>query len=98
MVMDLQMKRNFDQSELIEYFTLTTEEQKLLKNKVGVTRIGFAILFKFFQNEYRFPNNRNEVPKSVIEFLAKQLELDPKDYDNYKWDGRTITYHRKCRG
>lgn len=93
--MDLQMKRNFDQSELIEYFTLTTEEQKLLKNKVGVTRIGFAILFKFFQNEYRFPNNRNEVPKSVIEFLAKQLELDPKDYDNYKWDGRTITYHRK---
>ena len=51
------MKRNFDQGELIEYFTLTTEEQKLLNNKVGVTRIGFAILFKFFQNECLYAFN-----------------------------------------
>lgn len=49
------MKRNWDLDELIEHFTILPNEMKLIENKTAETRIGFAVLLKFFQNETRFP-------------------------------------------
>lgn len=54
------MKRNWSPEELIESWTLLPLEAALLDNKTGPTRLGFALLFKFFQQEYnmvmgRFP-------------------------------------------
>lgn len=63
-------------------------------NKSGETRIGFAMLFKFFQYEARFPTHKYEVPKSVIHYIAKQIDSKPELYAQYDWNGRSITYHR----
>jgi hypothetical protein len=49
------MKRQWETEELIEHWTLHVEEPALLGNKTGATRLGFAVLFKFFQKEARFP-------------------------------------------
>ena len=70
------------------------DEMKLIENKTGETRIGFMVLFKFFQYEARFPIHKFEVPKAVIEFIAKQIFSEPKLYAQYDWNGRSITYHR----
>ncbi|TCO70421.1 Tn3 family transposase [Marinisporobacter balticus] len=88
------MKRNWEVDELIEYFTFLPNEHALLSNKTGSTRLGFAILFKFFQYKARFPNHKYEIPKDVIHYISKQFNLDSKLFDGYNWNGRSIKYHR----
>ncbi|WP_240422131.1 Tn3 family transposase [Paenibacillus periandrae] len=89
------MKRNWELDELIEHFTILPNEMRLIENKTGETRIGFALLLKFFQNEARFPTHKYEVPKAVIAYIAKQIFSEPELYAQYDWTGRSITYHRK---
>lgn len=40
---------------LIEEWTLVGRDFDLLGQKPGSTRLGFALLLKFFENEARFP-------------------------------------------
>jgi hypothetical protein len=88
------MKRNWEIDELIEHFTFLPHELQQIGNKTGETRIGFAVLFKFFQYEARFPTNKYEVPKVVINYIAKQIDSSQELYAKYDWSGRSIKYHR----
>ncbi|WP_160692552.1 Tn3 family transposase [Clostridium sp. C2-6-12] len=88
------MKRHWELDELIEYFTFMPNELTQIGNKTGVTRLGFAVLFKFFQYEARFPNHKNEIPKEAILYISKQLSLDASLFNDYDWNGRSIKYHR----
>lgn len=65
------MKRNWELDELIEHFTLMPQEMRLVGNKTGETRLGFSVMLKYFQHEGRFPNHRNEVPNTVVAYIAK---------------------------
>ena len=42
----------------------------LIANKAGVTRLGFALLLKFYQIEGRFPTYREEVPQAAVDRAA----------------------------
>ena len=88
------MKRHWEHEELVEHWTVDVEDRILLSNKTGATRLGFAVLLKFFQQEGRFPQQKNEVPGIVIAFLATQVGVAPEAYVQYAWQGRTIEYHR----
>lgn len=88
------MKRHWELDELIDHFTFLSKEFLLLGNKTGSTRLEFAILFKFFQYEAHFPHHKNEIPKDVARYIAKQLHLDSSLFDEYDWDNRSIKYHR----
>jgi len=48
------MKRNWELDELIEHLTLLPHELQQIGNKTGETRIGFTVLFKFFQTKPGF--------------------------------------------
>lgn len=43
------MKQTWELEELIEHFTVSPEEIRLIGNKYGSTRLGFAVSLKFFQ-------------------------------------------------
>ena len=88
------MKRTWDIEELVEHFTLLPKDIDLLANKTGSTRLGFAVLLKYFQYETRFPAAKQDVPKALVNYLANQLNLSPELYLQYDWTGRTIAYHR----
>ncbi len=88
------MKRQWETEELVEHWTLDVEDRTLLDNKTGATRLGFAILLKFFRREGRFPQHKNEVPGIVITYLSTQVGVDASAYMQYAWQGRTIEYHR----
>lgn len=45
------MKRHWDEQELAERWSLTHDEFELLRNRTERSRLGFAVLFKFFQVE-----------------------------------------------
>ena len=88
------MKRHWEPEELIEHFTLLEGERTLLANKTGATRLGFAILLKCFCKDARFPVKKQEIPKSVVSYVALQVEVLPAQWRFYQWSGRTIEYHR----
>ncbi|MDZ4417360.1 DUF4158 domain-containing protein, partial [Bacillus cereus] len=91
------MKRNWTDDELIEYFILVPMERQLIGNKTGASRLGFAVLLKYFQHEARFPIKKQDIPKVVISYIAKQLDLSPDLFDSYRWgaEERNFTYHLK---
>ena len=88
------MKRRWTEEELIERWTLMPYELPLLSNKTGHTRLGFAVLLRFFAGEGRFPRSKGEVPGAVVVHLAKQARVPAEEYMRYDWQGRAIKYHR----
>ena len=88
------MKRQWETEELVEHWTLHTGDLALLSKKTGATRLGFAVLLKFFQREGRFPSSKTEIPGVVITFVAAQVGVAREAYLQYDWQGRTIKEHR----
>lgn len=89
------MKRNWELEELIDTFTIMPNEMDLLGNKTGETRLGFMVLLKFFQVEARFPSTKNEIPRDVVKYIAKQLQLIGVPFQNYDINSRAHYYHKE---
>jgi Domain of unknown function (DUF4158) len=88
------MKRQWDIEELIEHFTLVEEDLEVLASKTGSTRLGCVLLLKYFQYEGRFPPTRSDIPRAIVDYVARQLKLDATLFAQYDWEGRTIKGHR----
>jgi hypothetical protein len=89
------MRMEWSAEELVASWTLVGEDWSLVGNKTGATRLGFAVLLKFFEIEARFPRSADELPQSAVTYLAEQLKVDPRVLSGYDWSGRTIKYHRE---
>jgi len=88
------MKKTWLPEELVEHWTLLSHELALLTQKNDENRLGFAILFKFFQYTASFPENSREIPVVVVNYVANLLSISPEKYQDYNWQGRSIKYHR----
>jgi len=88
------VKQTWELEELIEHFTVIPEEMRLIGNKYGSTRLGFAVSLKFFQYQGRFPKGRQEINQEIIEYVAKQVGVSADSFQEYDWNGRSIKYHR----
>ena len=72
------MKHGWAADELAEHFTLHPTDWALIANKTDETRLGFAILLKYFQYEGAFPKQAADVPPALVAFLAQQVAImDP---------------------
>ncbi|MED2578201.1 Tn3 family transposase, partial [Bacillus thuringiensis] len=92
------MKKNWNEDELLTDFVLMPNELHVsMVNKTEANRLGFALLLKYFQQEARFPSTKQDVPKVIIEYIAKQLDISPERFEEYRWGGKEKTYtrHRK---
>jgi hypothetical protein len=49
---------------IVGSWTLVDEDWRLVANKAGATRLGFALLLKFFELEARFPAGVEESPSA----------------------------------
>jgi Domain of unknown function (DUF4158) len=87
------MRREWELEDLIECWTLDEAEFGLLANKTGATRLGFALVLKFFELEARVPR-REDIPRAAVEFVAGQVKVGPDLFGQYRWSGSTIKYHR----
>ena len=72
------MKRHWEIDELVEHWTLLPRETELLTNKTGATRLGFAVLLKFFQLEAYFPQQASDVPTVAVESSDPKIAYSSK--------------------
>jgi TnpA family transposase len=86
--------RELDQDELIDRWTLVDDELALVAGKRGATRLGFALLLRFYTEQGRFPRGRSEIPDSAVEYVARQVGVATSEVAFYDWSGRTIKAHR----
>ena len=87
------MRREWELEELIACWTLDEEEFALLANKSGATRLGFAVLLKYFEQEARFPR-REDVPRAAVDFVAGQVKVGPELFAEYGFASRQAANHR----
>jgi hypothetical protein len=75
----------------VEHWTLDVEDRALLGNKTWATRLGFAVLLKFFRREGRFPQHKNEVPALLIPYLETQVGVGASAYMQYAQAGGALS-------
>ncbi|MEV2273754.1 DUF4158 domain-containing protein [Nonomuraea africana] len=80
--------------DLVEHWTILEEEMLLVSGKRGATRLGFALLLKFYTQHGRFPRGRSELPDEAVEHVARQMKVPAAELGLYEWSGSTIEYHR----
>jgi len=51
-------------------------------------------MLKFFDLDARFPRHAGEVPRAAVDYVARQVGVDPMAFAKYDWSGRSIKYHR----
>ena len=88
------MRRDWEPEDLVACWTLVDADWRLVANKSGATRLGFALLLKFFEQEARFPRHIGELPPAAVDYIGAQTKVDPGQLAKYDWSGRTIKYHR----
>ena len=86
-------RRRWTREELEETWTLGPDEHALLSGKRGFTRLGFAVVLRFFARRGRFPAPE-EIDEDAIEYVALQVDVDAAEYRAYDHRGRTAEYHR----
>ena len=64
------MQAEWEPDELINASTLTGNDWDLITNKAGVTRLGFAVMLKFYEIEGRFPAYPQEVRPAAVSYLG----------------------------
>jgi hypothetical protein len=80
--------------ELIEHWTVLSDEVGLVSAKQEGTRLAFALLLKYFTQHGRFPRGRAEFPDEVVDYVAKQTKTSASSLGLYDWSGRSIERHR----
>ena len=80
--------------DVVGDWTLVDADLKLLGNKAGATRLGFALALKFFEAEARFPDSSADFSARVVSSVAEQVGVAAGLLCAYEWSGRTSTRHR----
>lgn len=65
-----------------------------MAGKRGETRLGFAVLLRFYTERGRFPRSRSEIPDAAVNYVARQVGVPASELAFYDWSGRTIEFHR----
>ena len=88
------MQREWEPDELISAWMLLDRDWRLVGNKAGPDRLGFAVMLKIYELEGRFPDYPEEVPPAAAEYMASLVKVSPAAFGKYSWTSRTIKYHR----
>jgi len=73
---------------------LTSAERDLVTSKRRANRLSFAVLFVFFRERGRFPQDKLEIEQRILSDIAQQIE-DPAPADTaLNLSGRTVERYR----
>ena len=89
------MKQLWDIDELAKHWSLTFEENQLLKTKPTRNHLAFVTQLKFYQNSGRFIRRTKDIPDTPLHYLADQLDTSVDQLNEHDWSTRTGARHRR---
>ncbi|MBB6347590.1 hypothetical protein FHU36_004135 [Nonomuraea muscovyensis] len=69
------MARVLDEDELVGNWTLVGDELDQLSGRRGATKLGFALLLRFYALNGRFPTGRAELPDQAVGYVARLVDV-----------------------
>ncbi|WAH98201.1 DUF4158 domain-containing protein [Arthrobacter sp. MMS18-M83] len=75
-------------------WTLVEADWALVGAKTGSTRLGFALLLKFFEREARFPRYPGDFAAEEVQYVAEQVRIAPDSLKDFDFSGRTAKRFR----
>jgi Domain of unknown function (DUF4158) len=91
------MRDELSLDELVASWTLVGQDWDLIGNKTGATRLGFALMLKFFELEARFPSAGSDFAEVVVGFVARQVRVVAGEVVDYEWDGSASAHRVQIR-
>jgi hypothetical protein len=88
------MSSGMPTDEILTDWTLVEADWALVGVKTGPTRLGFALLLKFFEREARFPRNPGDFAADEVEYVAEQVKIAPDSLKDFDFSGRTAKRFR----
>jgi TnpA family transposase len=79
-------------------YLLDSEELTWVTSKnLAKNRLVAAVMLKFFQAEGRYPENDDPISLELVTSLAKQIDIDVKEFDitEQQWNNRSIERFRQ---
>jgi TnpA family transposase len=89
------MKKHWGETELSEYWSLSSEEYEMIESYTSSNRLGVAVQLKYMQIVGSFPRRFSDIPPLASEYLSQQLNLSLFTLERYEWDGRSVKRHRQ---
>src|SRR5215217_6675655 len=89
------MRWSWSTEELVERWSLSSEERGPLPAKIDAGRLGFAAQLVFHRAYGRFPDDEADLAPAVIGHLAAEVGAAADALENYDWGGRTSRRHRR---
>jgi hypothetical protein len=88
------MRQWWSAEELEDQWSLTVSDRQLVANKTGVSRLGFAVLLKFYEIDARFPESSEDVPVEAVVHVAQSVGVDWRAFASYSLTDRSAERHR----
>ena len=69
--------------------------ERIKKHRSDYNKIGFALYLGFIRHKGWALTENTKIPRKIIDFVAKQLELDPAEFHKYNVTSSTSFSHYK---
>lgn len=73
---------------------LTTQELGLFQGRSEESRLGFYVLLKYFQENYRFPSSEKDLPVAALKRISSQLNISSTGIKDYFSSDNLLKKHR----
>lgn len=82
------------ESDLIQYFTLSLDDRRQIKRqRRSENRLGFALQLCILRYLGFCPDDLQQIPNEVVEYLSAQLDMQAEDLIGYAQRAQTRTEH-----
>jgi hypothetical protein len=89
-----EIPEDVDKLTIIRYYTFSESDLKIINNCRGShNKIGFALQLGILRHKGWTLKNSTVIPKSILEFVCKQLNIKQMEYSHYLKVQRTVTVH-----
>jgi hypothetical protein len=79
---------------LFEHFNLTQDERYSLPRwRKDQNMLGYVVLLKAYAFLGFPPRKKDDVPHAVVSWMSRQLDVDPAEYQGYRWKSRLWDIH-----
>ncbi|MGK0274744.1 MAG: hypothetical protein ACI9N0_001124 [Ilumatobacter sp.] len=88
------MHFDLDLDKLVADWTLVDDELALAAKKQGIGRLAFALQLKVYGRHGRFISGSSELSDDVVDYVARQVYVDPAILAGFDWSSRAVRFHR----
>jgi TnpA family transposase len=89
-----QIPQNISEWEIAKYYTFTENDLEIInRHRRDYNRLGFAVQLCCLRNPGWSFGIIGDIPESVLSYVAEQLQVNPKDFDQYAQRENTRLEH-----